>query len=261
MTPGFSIRTPSRATAFKIGVAVALTWLLFGGYILVSVLGVNLSPLVLAILVGSSFIVFYSIADRLYKNIDRYYEAIDALDLDLEDLEGVDLDEDESPFLVWMLLNRITSSITSSKVNLVLYIAEDGIPVAVYPQADSEFTGILEPGNEIRVDAKGSQVTVILPLDDYLSLKELIEKRDGEVVEIQDQRELALIYRVAYALAKELNKGADPTIIHYIAYKAIVKLAKRKAILLPEKTLYNIPELDPDTRKRILDQLREEKLL
>lgn len=263
MTP-IRLRMPDRVSAMKLGIAAMLTWMIFGGYILASVLGVNLSPPVLALLVLSSFLIFYIVVDRIHRSIGEVYEA------DLEELylSGDEVvDNDDATFLVWMLIDRMASLMTSEqKPRIALVTASLGVPLAAYPadgiNYDPDLTKKLETvGGEVLTHRAGSSLVVILPLQTYSTLKRLVEEADEEAIEVKSPKELAALYSVAYALANELAGGASEAIKHYIAFKTIIKLVKTGSLVVSEKLLYNSLPLDNEMRLKIIQQLRDEKLI
>lgn len=248
----------------KIGIAAMLTWMIFGGYILASVLGVHLSPPVLVILILSSFLVFYVVVDRIHRSLGELYEA------ELEDLylPGDEvIDNDDSTFLVWVLVDRIASLMSSKeRPQVAIITASLGVPLIAYPAEginyDPDLTKKLEmAGGEVLTHRAGQSLIVILPMHVYATLKRMVEEADGEAIEITSPKELAALYSVAYAIASELAGDASETIKHYMAFKTIVKLAKTGSIIVPEKMLYNSLPLDNDTKLKIIQQLRDEKLI
>ncbi len=263
MTP-IRLRMPGRVSALKIGIAIMLTWMIFGGYILASVLGVHLSPPVLVILILSSFLIFYLVIDKIHRSLEELY------DLELEDLylpsDDV-IDNDDSTFLVWILIDRIASLMSSKERQHVAIISASlGVPLTAYPAEginyDPDLTKKLEmAGGEVLTHRTSQSLVVILPIHIYTAMKKMVVEADGGPIEISSPKELAPLYSVAYAIASELAGDASDTIKHYMAFKTIVKLAKTGSIIVPEKLLYNSLPLDHDTKLKIIQQLRDEKLI
>ena len=251
------LRRPDRDSLIKLGSALILTWITFGGYILVNILGLNLSPPTFIILIAITILLFYMIIDNVYKKLNMSSSIDEMLLDDIDEETG----EDESAFLVWLLMERIISTITKERMKVTIHVIDDGIPLITYPLNQTTEIETIEESNELTIRKGNGAISITIPLQLYHTIKNLINRRDGEAIEAREQEDIETIYKLINKITQELNKGANPTLIHYITYKTLIKLYKNGTIEMNDKLLYNIQTLDKDTKNKILQQLKEEKLL
>lgn len=266
-------------------VAGGLVGAWFGGvtaHIAGMVLGLGADPLMALSGVALGFAVGYVITSRVAR---RLVEAEEALEREIllgaysvrfgesAELVGlarggeswvaeeslVDLEElvEDHGFQVWALAKSLAERMTRRRVEVQLVVTDEGVPVYVYPENSLVEIGDEEEDTISATAGEGGVINVTVDGGSFAALARSV--RDGERLEIKTQDALEALYRLAKALSEAIHGRGNP-LNAYTAYKAIENLEEEGVISIDPDLKARLPLEDDETRSRIREQVRQEKL-
>jgi hypothetical protein len=175
-----------------------------------------------------------------------------------------------SLFLVWSLIDAIRRILAPWTSKTVLAVHSEGIPYATYPE---EALANLDGGEDEEIEVESGIKVIVtedlglevwIDIESYHILKQTVEKAEnedvGEAVIISGVDELLTLYRIATAIYKTVNEGANEELAAYYGVKTLLLLAKKGAIRVPLNLWGVLRSENRELWARVEEQLREEGL-
>jgi len=198
---------------------------------------------------------------------DRILTLVDEVDVeedyDYEDYEE-EPDEDEL-LLVWGLVKSLNDEMAphggGHTRRIYLVSVDEGLPVEIYPPNEELLYELTYDSSSadngiVAEEADNGDVRVYVPLDTVRVLGETARRGEGEKAVVEELEEAEALYRLARALASLYT--SDKLMRSYLAYKSILKLRLKGAIVLPDEILEYLPLEEVDVKQRVKRQLSEE---
>ena len=227
--------------------------------------GAGLEPLYFSFIYLGLLAATYLSIGKVAKYLLKRFYNITFISLDEyewpEDEAYSDASDDENLFMVWSVIRALHTNLSSDKERgVVLVVHDEGTPISAYPMDKffEELGGDAEEGSDVEAYiSEDGDLIVSLSLEYFRRLLAIVSRGEGELGIVESMGEARALYDASLAMTRALYRDLQGDMALYVAYKAVVKLA-RKSLKVPEKMLEDLIPMDRQKKAMILEQLREE---
>ena len=234
-------------------------------FVVTKLLNASLGPLVFSFIYLGFFTATYLSIGKVAKYLLRRFYNISFISFDeygwIDEDAYNDANDEENLFMVWSLVKALYGHLSSNeKRDVALLVHAEGTPISSYPMEWVFEELSEEPDEDSSVEAfitEGGDLVVCLSLDYFRKLLIIVSRGEGELGIVEDMDEARTLFDTSLAMTRALYRDLQRDMALYVAYKAIVKLAK-KGLRVPERILEDLIPIDRHKKTMIMEQLKEE---